>query len=200
MDLIDKFEKIRDWFEKQDTLVKKREGHSFFRTEHGLWGATGMHDIFELFLKNEEFTQMQFTDFGSGDGRIVLIAALFMNNNNKARGIEGSKELVALANKAKEDLKKDIPELERVEFECANYYEKNLEEYGSKNNQGILFFYPDHSFTKEFQEKIQKEFTGYVFVYNNIHSPTQLKKGKTYWHQQVPMVSYFVNGLSSKKN
>jgi len=182
MDLLDKLRLIRDYYEKHDAEVRAREGKLFFRTSHGLWGAAGMLDMFEFFMKADT-GRFTFADYGSGDGRIVLIAALF----GKATGIEGEEKLVALSNNAKRELRKKIPELERAEFKVGDYYEEQHKDYD------LLFFFPDHPFPEEFQKKLLKNFEGYLLVYNKIHSPELLKKGKTYWVQQLPIISYPVN-------
>ena len=182
MDILEKFYKIRSWYDKYDQEIRKREGKPFFRTSHGLWGAAGLLDMFEFFTKidAEKFT---FADYGSGDGRIVLIAALF----TQATGIEGQEDLTHIAQKAKKELIKDIPELDRATFKTGNYYEE------SHNDYDILFFFPDHAFPEAFQEKLKEIFSGHLIIYTKIHSPSLLKKGKTYWVQQVPIVSYPVN-------
>lgn len=181
MDLVHKFDLIKNWYEKQDSIIRDREGKSFFRTSHGLWGAAGMLDMFEFFLKNEadDFKSGVFADYGSGDGRIVLIASLFTD----AVGVEGEQELVDLSERAKKELIEHIPELSRATFKCKNYYEEKHDEYGT------IFTFPDHPFPEVFEKKLL-EFSGTLLVYNNIHRPNILKKGKTYWVQQIPIVSY----------
>lgn len=182
MDLLDKLQLIRDWYDKHDQRIREREGKPFFRTQYGLWGAAGMLDMFEFFMK-ADFGRFRFADYGSGDGRIVLVAALF----GQALGIEGEQELVELGEQARDELIQNIPELERARFKQGDYYEENHDDYD------ILFFFPDHPFQKAFQEQLLKTFHGYVLVYNQIHSPELLTKGKTYWVQQLPIVSYPVN-------
>ncbi len=179
MDISEKFELIRKYYEKVDANVRKRENKPFFRTSHGLWGAAGMLDMFEFFLKNEEkVSKGVFADYGSGDGRIVLIASLFTD----AVGIEGEQELVDIAEQAKKELA--IPELSGASFKCKNYYEEEHKKYS------IIFTFPDHPFPEEFEKNLVENFSGTLLVYNNIHRPNLLKKGKTYWVQQMPIVSY----------
>lgn len=179
MDVALAFEKIKDWFDEHDKKVLEAEGKSFFRTSHGLWGSSGMMDVYELFLQHNLGDKF-FADYGCGDGRIVLIAALF----TQAVGIEGDEEVLQVAQKAKEELIKDIPELSRASFKLSNYYEENHNAYD------ILFLYPDHPFPEKFEKELLECFSGYVLVYNDIHKPALLKKGKTYWYLQVPIVSY----------
>lgn len=182
MDLVHKFDLIKNWYEKQDQTVRDREGKPFFRTSHGLWGAAGMLDMFEFFLKNEtnDLKLGVFADYGSGDGRIVLIASLF----TEAVGIEGEQELVDLGEQAKKELADQIPELSRATFKCKNYYEEQHDDYA------IIFTFPDHPFPEDFEKKLLKTFSGTLLVYNDIHKPNLLKKGKTYWVQQIPIASY----------
>lgn len=179
MDTLLAFEKIKAWYDKHDNNIRCREGKSFFRTSHGLWGSSGMLDVYELFLRYNLDSKV-FADYGSGDGRIVLIASLF----TKAVGIEGDKEVHEVALQAQEELSKDIPQLKEAQFILGNYYKQE------HNTFDILFFYPDHAFPETFQKELLKNFDGHLLVYNKIHEPALLKKGKTYWHQQVPIVSY----------
>lgn len=182
MDVLDKLRLIRDWYETHDAMIRKREGKPFFRTQFGLWGAAGMLDMFEFFMKIDS-GRFRFADYGSGDGRIVLVAALF----GDAAGIEGEEALVRVGERAKKELIKKIPELERATFKVGDYYEEAHDDYD------LLFFFPDHAFPEEFQKQLLRDFHGYVLVYNKIHAPEHLTKGKTYWVQQLPIVSYPVN-------
>lgn len=183
VDILEKFFRIRAWYAAHDETVRKREGKSYFRTEHGLWGAAGMLDVFELCMKAKIEQYGTFADYGSGDGRIVLIAALF----GDAVGIEGSAELTNLAEQAKAELVKDIPELKRATFKTGDYYEEKHNDYG------VLFFFADHPFPAEFQKTLRRTWEGILLVYGQIHVPELLVKGKSYWSQQVPIITYWVN-------
>lgn len=183
MDIIQKLDIIKAYFEKRDHERLMKGIVPVHNTDFGLWGAAGMLDAYEFFSKIELERFEKFADYGSGDGRIVLIAALFVD----AVGIEGDTELHEIALEAKNKLIKEIPELERANFKCSNYYNENHNEYD------MIFFFPDHPFPRKFEKELKENFEGYIIIYNQIHIPHGLKKGKTYWVQQIPIGSYPVN-------
>jgi hypothetical protein len=183
MDIYDKFKIIESYFKTLDEKTKKIHGKPFFDTKFGIWGASGTLDVFELFIKTKLDERKGFVDLGSGDGRIVLIAALFTNS----LGVEGDERLHRVAEEAKVELIKKIPELERCKLKNADYTKENLSKYE------ILFTFCDHKWNEEFEKKLQNECKGTLLSYNNIFLPEKLKKGKTYWMQQIPIVSYPLN-------
>ena len=82
---------------------------------------------------------------------------------------------------------KDISELKRAKFKVGDYYEEKHKDYG------VLFFFPDHPFPKVFQHNLRRTWEGLLLVYGQIHIPELLKKGKSYWVQQVPIITYWIN-------
>jgi hypothetical protein len=113
----------------------------------------------------------------------VLVAALFTD----AVGLEGSNALCRVAVQAKEELMKEIPELKRAKFKHSDYYEERHKDYD------VLFFFADHPFPLEFQKTLRRTWEGILLCYGQIHLPELLKKGKSYWVQQVPIVTYWIN-------
>jgi hypothetical protein len=183
MDIYDKFKIIETYFKELDEKTKQKHGKPFFDTTHGIWGATSMLDAFELFMKLSLDEKKGFVDLGSGDGRIVFIAGLFA----EATGIEADPQLNATALQVKYDLMKRLPELERCTLINADYTTVKLHTYE------ILFTFCDHAWSPNFEEKLQKECKGVLLSYNRIFLPQKLKKGKTYWMQQIPIISYHLN-------
>jgi hypothetical protein len=183
MDIYDKFKIIEAYFKSLDEKIKQQHGKPFFNTTHGIWGATSMLDAFELFMKLSLDERKGFVDLGSGDGRIVFIAGLFTD----ACGIEADPTLSAVALKAKSDLLSRLPELHRCSFINTDYTTASLHSYE------ILFTFCDHPWSPSFEEKLQKECKGVLLSYNRIFLPEKLKKGKTYWMQQIPIISYHLN-------
>lgn len=177
------FHLLKEYFDKQDMHVITEKGVSVFNTSYGIFGTSGLREVFELFTRIHLERRKQFMDLGSGDGRVVLLAALFTS----ACGIEGDVTLHTNAEKARHELLDTIPQLSRCSFVCADYTREDLSSYDT------LFIYADHNWPNEFQEKLLKECTGTMLSLQNIFSPTLLKKGKTYWISQVPFVSYLLN-------
>jgi hypothetical protein len=183
MDIHQKFKLIEQHYKKIDEEVRHKHGRPFFNTPQGIWGASSMLDTFELFLRMNFDNKKGIVDLGSGDGRVILIAALF----TKSLGIEGDASLHKLALEAKKALITQIPELQRCELLHSDYTKENLLEYD------ILYTFCDHPWSDDFENALSSSWSGVLLSYNNIFLPKRLKKGKTYWIQQLPIVSYHIN-------
>jgi hypothetical protein len=183
MDLYDKFKLIESYFKSVDDAIRERNKRLHFDTQYGIWGPSSMLDTFELFMKMKLDEMRGLVDLGSGDGRIVLIAALFTN----ACGIEGEASLSEKAEKAKAELQERIPELARANFVTGDYTKEDLSGYE------VLFTFCDHKWDPSFEQKLQRECTGVLLSYNRIFLPERLAKGRTYWMQQIPIVTYWLN-------
>ena len=134
----------------------------------------GQQDIYDFFVKIKLQQYKNFIDLGSGDGKVVLIASLFV----KATGIEFDKELVKTGVKIRDELKL------KAEFIKGDFLEHDISKYD------FIFINPDKGFDKGLEEKLIKEMNGKLFVYNNIFLPRFLKKGKTYLFDGIPIIQY----------
>lgn len=154
-----------------------RQGKLLYKdTEKGIWGITPCEDLFNLFIKIELEKYKTFLDIGSGDGRAVLMAALFVAN---AAGIEIDDELIRVSNEIKEKLK-----IKNAVFLKKDFFDEDLSKYD------ILFINPDKGFHLGLEDKLMKELKGRLFVYNQIFTPRFLKKARTIWVGQMPVVEY----------
>jgi len=183
MDISEKFRILQERFMLMDSERRKAERKLFFDTKHGIWGPSSMLDAYELFLRMGLDERKGFADLGSGDGRIALVAALF----TESLGIEGDITLYAIATRIRDELLYLIPELARCEIINGDYTTAELSHYE------VLFIFADHAWSPDFERKLQRECKGVLLSYNNIFPPRTLKKGKTYWLQQLPIVSYPLN-------
>ena len=113
-------------------------------------------------------------DLGSGDGKVVLIASLF----TKATGIEYDKELVKKSAEIRDKLGL------KCDFIRGDFLKHDLSKYD------VIFINPDKGFHKGTEDKLLKELKGKLIVYNFVFAPRFLKKGKTYWLEQVPVTVY----------
>lgn len=145
-------------------------------TEKGIWGPAGTQDVYDFFVKIKLQNFKHFLDLGSGDGKVVLIASLFTD----ATGIEFDKELNDFGLKVKKELK----------LKC-NLIQDDFFKYDF-SKYDIIFINPDQGFHKGLEEKLVKEMQpkAKLFIYNNIFQPLHLKKGKTYWFNGIPIISY----------
>lgn len=175
------FKRIKEHYDRLDREGLRHGKLPMHTTEFGFWGTTNMNDAYTFFSRIRLERFKGFADLGCGDGRIVLIASLFTN----AVGVEGDQELVNIGIKAISELA--IQSGFAATLKNKNYYDENLSSYE------VIFMFPDQRFDTVMLGKLLKEFTGYLFVYNRIHSPPQIKAGKTYWVDQMPIASFPIN-------
>jgi hypothetical protein len=151
------------------------KGHKPLRTTPaGFWGTADIDDCFALFAKIHLERATRFCDLGCGDGRIVAVASLFVD----ALGIEADDELVAAAVR----ICRSLP-LGPIELRQGDYLEADWSEVD------VFFMYPDQFFSLRLEKKLMAA-RGDLYVYNRIYLPTFLKKGQTYWVNQMPIVHY----------
>ena len=175
------FKRIKEHYDALDREGLRHGTLPMHSTEFGFWGTTNMNDAYTFFSRMKLDRFKGFADLGCGDGRVVLIASLFTN----AVGIEGDKELVDIGNKAIKEL--ELKSGFSATLKNKNYYGEDLSQYD------IIFMFPDQSFDATMLGKLLKEFKGYLFIYNRVHSPVGIKAGKTYWVDQMPIASFPIN-------
>jgi hypothetical protein len=183
MDIEEKFRIIEGYFTRLDAQRKATGKPLHEGTAHGIWGPTHMLDAYELFLRMRLDGRGPFVDLGSGDGRIALLAALF----TESCGFEGDKSLSAIADQAKRALQGRMPELGRCVLVHGDYATADLSRFG------VLFTFADHPWDPGFEKMLAERCRGVLLSYNNIFLPKTLPKGRTYWIQQIPIVSYHLN-------
>jgi len=174
---LDKFHTLKEKYDEfYSTFYAKGKG-TVRDTAKGIWGPAGTQDVYELFVKIKLDEDDSFLDLGSGDGKVVLIASLFCK---KVVGIEYDKKLVKVGEKIKKELGLN------AEFICGDFFEHDWSEYD------VIFINPDQGMHKGVEDKLLKEMKddAKLFVYNNIFLPRFLKKGKTYWFNEIPVILY----------
>ena len=144
-------------------------------TSKGFWGAAITEHIYEFFKKIKLGNYKNFLDLGSGDGKVVLIASLF---GVKATGIEIDDDLIKTSERIKKELRL------KAEFIKGDFFKHDFSRYD------VIFVNPDKGFERGLEDKLLKELKGKLFVYNQIFLPRFLKKSKSYWFDQVPVIVY----------
>jgi len=174
---VNKFNELKQKYDEFYKSFYQRGSLPVGDTEKGIWGAAITDHLYEFFKKINLGKYKTFLDLGSGDGKVVLIASLF---GVKAVGIEFDKDLIKTSLKMKEELRLD------GDFIQGDFFDHDLNRYD------IIFINPDKGFEFKLENKLLKEMKkeSRLFVYNNIFLPNILKKGKTYWFDQVPIISY----------
>lgn len=164
---------IIDYFNKID--IKKKSSDEYVRdTVKGIFGVSELSVLNDFFNKISLSENDIFVDLGSGDGRVNILASIY----SKSIGIEFDKELVveSIANNA-------------FLQTSAEFIEQDYELYDFSDTT-IIFSFADHFFSDDFIKKLKKEFKGKLFVYEGIFTPDNLRKGKTIWIGQTPIISY----------
>ncbi len=168
------FQRIKEYYDRIDMELIQRKGLSVWGTAYGLYGASDLRVVYELFKTIRLDRAGSFVDLGSGDGRIVLLASLF----TASTGIEGDPFLHGLAGTAREMLGTSCT------LTNADYTREDLSGYD------VLFIYADHNWPDAFQEKLMRECRGTLYSLHNTYRPGLLRRGRTFWIGQVPFVSY----------
>ena len=171
-----KFLEIKEKYkEYYDSFLKKGK-YPLRDTEKGIWGTVDLDNVFDFFTKIKLQNYKKFIDLGSGDGNVVMVASLFTD----ATGIEFDGELHKVAKKLQKEL--GI----KATLKKGDYLKANLKEYNS------FFIFPDNEFKHGLENKLLEEMKpkAKLFVYQQIFKPLLLKKGKTYWFNQVPILTY----------
>ena len=174
-----KFSKIKEVFDKYDRSFLEKGSLPLHPTDAGFWGSSNIDIIYDFFFEIGLEKYKNFLDLGSGDGRVVLVASVF----TKATGFELDKEL----------FDKGVEVRDKLGLK-ANFFKKDyLSDSVDFGDYNFIFTYPDKRFSPEFEKKLKKELKGKLYVYNSIYFPYFLKKGKTWWVNQYPIIEYTRN-------
>jgi hypothetical protein len=142
----------------------------------GFWGCSSADAAHAFFSEMGLDGFRNFIDLGSGDGVVAAIAGLFTDST----GVEFDMDLHSVACGMKERLG-----LKHRLLNC-DFNQVDISGYD------IVYVNPDTSFSRGLEKKILHELKGTLVVYNNIFHPDFLIKGKTFWHDQVP-ITLFTN-------
>ena len=166
---------ISNPFLRIETIYQELDKHNepFFDTAQGTWAGSIPKEVFAVFKQIGLSPFHKFLDLGSGDGRVVFIAALFCN---EVTGIESDKELLnkSLMMKEKLDVKFSM-HVKEVKFINQDYQNHDLSEYN------YIFINPDKPFYKGTEEKLLKELKGKLIVYGNAFLPLKLREVKSFF-------------------
>ena len=172
---LEKMKSIRDWFAAMDQTAGVVRG-----TTHGIFGPTGVDEAFALCERLGLREGMRFCDLGSGDGRVALVAAMLC----ESVGIEGDPALHAVAELAKGDLLRCVPELARCTLRNEDYTEADLSCFD------VLFAFADHAWPEGVERALlSRERSGLLVAHQDIFRPKLLRKGPTVWIGQSPFVT-----------
>lgn len=177
MDRLAQFNRIKARYREFERELLSQGKLPMRSTNTGFWGTADLDAVFHLFEALHLEECKGFLDLGSGDGRIVLVASLF----TYAVGVESDPELVDQGEEIRSELGL------KADFICQDFLSLDLSKFD------FFFINPDHRFEEAFEHKLLEEAKGKrLFVYNIVFAPEKLRKGKTYWHEQIPITEYWI--------
>ncbi|HJO01998.1 MAG: hypothetical protein QGI89_04555 [Candidatus Woesearchaeota archaeon] len=158
--------------DKTFTEIKKGYG-SFYKdllrkgklplwsTGKGFWGGVIADEVYEAFKKIKLHKHKTFIDLGSGDGKAVLIAALFCK---RAVGIEIDNGLY----------KKSLEMQNKLNIPNAIFFNNDFNDH-SISEFDFVFVYPDAPMHRGLEKKLLNELTGKLIHYGHHFHPQNLK-------------------------
>jgi hypothetical protein len=166
-----KFQQIKQYFIDKDKAYARQGKLPLGSTEKGFWGTAHLDDVYEFCKRANLHEEDHFLDLGSGDGRVVFVAALF----TKTTGIEYDAKLHGEALAAKEALGSEAIIVH------GDYTQHDLSVYS------VWFSYADHNFNwlEGKASELRK-----LYLYHDTFHPTFLQKGKITWIGQIPVFLY----------
>ena len=133
-----------------------------FSTGNGFWGGVISDEVYQAFKKIDLHKHNTFIDLGSGDGKAVLIAALFCK---RAVGIELDNNLFKKSLEMQRNL--NIP---NALFYNNDFYDHNISGFD------VVFTYPDAPMHRGLEKKLLNELTGKLVHYGHHFHPQHLKE------------------------
>ena len=155
------FEQIKNGYDEfyKDML---RNGRLPLRsTTNGFWGGVIADEVYEAFKRINLHKHRSFIDLGSGDGKAVLIAALFCK---RAVGIELDNNLFRKSLEMQRKLR--IP---NAIFYNSDFYDHPISEFD------VVFTYPDAPMHRGLEKKLLNELRGKLIHYGHHFHPEHLK-------------------------
>lgn len=165
------YKNFEEFLLKNGKLISKDTGL-------GYWSAAPMNEAFEVFKTlfdeskatapvSRRFSACRsFCDLGSGDGRIVLLASLFLIK--KAVGVECDPWLHNISLHMKNHI--GLDEFCRSKFLLKDFSHHCIRGYD------YVFISPDRPFYRGLEDKMKKELDGKLIVHSNIFQPSSLNK------------------------
>ena len=171
------YEQIKEEYSNYYSSLLRQGKLPLRDTGIGFWGAAVSDEIIELFRRIEIHKYRSFIDLGSGDGKVVLMAALFCR---KAVGIEADKELV--------DVSLDMRDkflLHNADFHHKDFMQHDISDYD------LVFINPDKPLHRNgVEKKLLKELNGTLVHYGHHFQPTQLARKQSFVLNDTPVGIY----------
>ena len=154
------FEEIK---KEYDVFYKDLLRHGklpLWSTGKGFWGGVIADEVYEAFKRIKLHKHKTFIDLGSGDGKAVMIAALFCE---RAVGIEMDNGL----------FKKSMEMQRKLNIPNALLYNDDFHNQ-SVSGFDVVFVYPDEPMHRGLEKKLLNELTGKLVHYGHHFHPQNL--------------------------
>jgi len=159
--LLDPSQRRRAWAAWLEVVFQDRDSEAAGRsTTAGLFVPSPLSDLRPLFDQIDLAAYKRMADLGSGDGRVVLLAALYTD----AEGLEADPALVAASRGCALALGISRARFARIDFQTAD-----LKKYD------LLFIYPDKPLGP-LTDRLTRDFAGDLLVYGPFPSAGDLKE------------------------
>ena len=135
-------------------------------TEKGFWNASNSDEAYSAFKKIGLKRFKRFLDIGSGDGKVVLIAAMFCKS---AEGIEIDDILHSKALEIQAKLG-----IRNAKFHNKDFFEHDFSKYDA------LFLSPDAPLERGLENKLLSEMKGKLIHHGHHFHPRFLKKKSSF--------------------
>ena len=117
-----KFKDILKYYSEKDKRLLDSKGLIYHHNEFGVFAPSDISSVFEL-LKKLNFNKYdKFVDLGSGDGRVVLTASLFVDSV----GIELDKKLYDFSKKSMKELSINNTQFVNKDFFSIKFKDSDL--------------------------------------------------------------------------
>jgi len=155
------FEQIKSEYDSFYKGLLRQGKLPLWSTGGGFWGGVIADEVYEAFKRIGLHNHRSFIDLGSGDGKAVLIAALFCE---RAVGIELDNSLFKKSMEMQRKL--NIP---NAIFHNSNFYDHSISEFD------VVFTYPDAPMHRGLEKKLLNELRGKLIHYGHHFHPEHLK-------------------------
>lgn len=132
-------------------------------TSAGMWACSRSREVYDLLGELDLTPYRHFADLGSGDGRVVMLASLFL----PATGIEADAGLVEASRSIAQRLG-----LDQARFVCDDCRQADLSAFD------LLFLYPDKPLDW-LVKRLPPHWPGRLLVYGPYFQPSDLTHLKT---------------------
>jgi len=178
---IEIYKKIKEEYDLFYTMLLRNGKLPMFSTELGFWNSSITEDLYNIFHRIKLHTYKNFLDIGSGDGKAVLIAALF---GVTAHGVEINDYLI----------RKSIEIQKKIGVENASFIKKDYHTHDF-SKYDILFLHPDKPLRRGLEPKLVKELGGKLILYGPLYHPRSLNKEDSFFINNT-LVSIYSKKIS----